>query len=125
MTHVLPALPYASNALEPFISAETIDYHYGKHHQAYVTNINNLVPGTEFEDATLEDIVLNSDGGIFNNAAQVWNMEDESFSVIGSSMCYSIFRRPPSRLGGSRAPTATTRSATSHRPEGWPPTSGA
>ena len=73
MTHVLPALPYADNALEPVISAETIDYHYGKHHQAYVTNLNNLIPGTEFENATLEEIILKSDGGIFNNAAQVWN----------------------------------------------------
>jgi Fe-Mn family superoxide dismutase len=73
MTHVLPALPYATNALEPVISVETIDYHYGKHHQAYVTNLNNLIPGTEFENATLEDIVLKSDGGVFNNAAQVWN----------------------------------------------------
>jgi len=73
MTHVLPALPYAANALEPVISAETIEFHYGKHHQAYVTNLNNLVPGTEFENASLEDIVMKSDGGIFNNAAQVWN----------------------------------------------------
>jgi Fe-Mn family superoxide dismutase len=73
MTHVLTALPYATDALAPVISAETIDYHYGKHHQAYVTNLNNLVPGTEFENATLEDIILKSDGGIFNNAAQVWN----------------------------------------------------
>jgi len=73
MTHVLPALPYAAEALAPVISAETIDFHYGKHHQAYVTNLNNLVPGTEFEDASLEDIVMKSSGGIFNNAAQVWN----------------------------------------------------
>lgn len=73
MTHELPALPYETNALEPVISAETIDYHYGKHHQAYVTNLNNLVPGTEFEGASLEEIVLKSEGGIFNNAAQVWN----------------------------------------------------
>jgi len=73
MTHVLPALPYATDALAPVISAETIDFHYGKHHQAYVTNLNNLVPGTEFEDASLEDIVMKSSGGIFNNAAQVWN----------------------------------------------------
>jgi Fe-Mn family superoxide dismutase len=73
MTHVLPALPYAADALAPVISAETIDFHYGKHHQAYVTNLNNLVPGTEFEDASLEDIVMKSSGGIFNNAAQVWN----------------------------------------------------
>jgi len=73
MTHVLPALPYATDALAPVISAETIDFHYGKHHQAYVTNLNNLVTGTEFEDASLEDIVMKSSGGIFNNAAQVWN----------------------------------------------------
>ncbi|MFC1720128.1 superoxide dismutase [Pseudomonadota bacterium] len=73
MTHVLPALPYAADALAPVISAETIDFHYGKHHQAYVTNLNNLVTGTEFEDASLEDIVMKASGGIFNNAAQVWN----------------------------------------------------
>ncbi|MEE4216320.1 MAG: Fe-Mn family superoxide dismutase [Xanthomonadales bacterium] len=73
MAHELPALPYATDALEPVISAETIDYHYGKHHQAYVTNLNNLVPGTEFENASLEEIVMKSSGGIFNNAAQVWN----------------------------------------------------
>ncbi len=73
MIHELPPLPYAQDALQPVISAETIDYHYGKHHQAYVTNLNNLVPGTEFENSTLEDIVKNSKGGIFNNAAQVWN----------------------------------------------------
>jgi Fe-Mn family superoxide dismutase len=73
MNHELPALPYAPDALEPVISAETIDYHYGKHHQAYVTNLNNLIPGTEFENASLEEIVMKSSGGIFNNAAQVWN----------------------------------------------------
>ena len=73
MAHVLPPLPFAKDALEPVISAETIDFHYGKHHQAYVTNLNNMVPGTEFESASLEDIVMKADGGIFNNAAQVWN----------------------------------------------------
>ena len=73
MTHVLPPLPFAKDALEPVISAETIDFHYGKHHQAYVTNLNNLVPGTAFENASLEDIVMQADGGVFNNAAQVWN----------------------------------------------------
>ena len=73
MAHVLPPLPYAKDALEPVISAETIDFHYGKHHQAYVTNLNNLIQGTEFENASLEDIVMQSSGGIFNNAAQVWN----------------------------------------------------
>ncbi len=69
----LPALPYAKTALEPHISAETIDFHYGKHHQAYVTNLNNLIKGTEFEAADLETIVKKSSGGLFNNAAQVWN----------------------------------------------------
>ncbi|MCF7808179.1 MAG: superoxide dismutase [Fe] [Candidatus Marinimicrobia bacterium] len=73
MKHELPALPYAQNALEPVISAETLDYHYGKHHNAYVTNLNNLVQGTEFENLTLEEIILKASGGLFNNAAQVWN----------------------------------------------------
>jgi Fe-Mn family superoxide dismutase len=73
MEHQLPPLPYAKNALEPVISSETIDYHYGKHHQAYVTNLNNLIKGTEFENSSLEEIILKSSGGIFNNAAQVWN----------------------------------------------------
>jgi Fe-Mn family superoxide dismutase len=73
MTHTLPPLPYEKNALEPVISAETIDFHYGKHHQAYVTNLNNLIPGTEFENLSLEDIIMKSSGGVFNNAAQVWN----------------------------------------------------
>jgi len=73
MTHELPPLPYAKNALEPHISAETLEYHYGKHHQTYVTNLNNLIGGTEFENLSLEDIIGKSSGGIFNNAAQVWN----------------------------------------------------
>jgi Fe-Mn family superoxide dismutase len=73
MAFELPPLPYANNALEPHISAETIEFHYGKHHQTYVTNLNNLVPGTEFEGKTLEDIITKSSGGIFNNAAQIWN----------------------------------------------------
>jgi len=69
----LPALPYDRTALEPHISAETIDYHYSKHHQTYVTNLNNLIAGTEFESADLETIMRKSQGGLFNNAAQVWN----------------------------------------------------
>lgn len=73
MAHQLPELPYAKNALEPHISAETIDYHYGKHHQTYVTNLNNLIQNTEFANASLEDIIMKSSGGLFNNAAQVWN----------------------------------------------------
>jgi Fe-Mn family superoxide dismutase len=73
MEHQLPELPYAKGALAPHISAETIDYHYGKHHKAYVDNLNKLILGTEFENRLLEDIIRNADGGIFNNAAQVWN----------------------------------------------------
>ncbi|HEY8118446.1 MAG TPA: superoxide dismutase [Methylophilaceae bacterium] len=73
MEHTLPPLPYAKNALEPVISAETIEFHYGKHHQTYVTNLNNLIKGTEFENSTLEETIMKSSGGIFNNAAQVWN----------------------------------------------------
>ncbi|MBP1663835.1 MAG: Superoxide dismutase [Bacteroidetes bacterium] len=73
MTFTLPELPYAHNALEPVISEETINYHYGKHHQTYVANLNGLVPGTEFENADLETIVKKSSGPIFNNAAQIWN----------------------------------------------------
>ncbi|WP_395374968.1 superoxide dismutase [Marinicella sp. W31] len=73
MSFELPKLPYAEDALEPHISAETLQYHHGKHHAAYVNNLNNLVKGTEHENASLEDIVKNSDGGIFNNAAQIWN----------------------------------------------------
>ena len=69
----LPALPWARDALAPHISAETIDYHYGKHHQAYVTNLNNQIKGTEFENADLETIIKKSSGGVFNNAAQIWN----------------------------------------------------
>ena len=73
MKHELPALPFAQDALAPVISAETLDFHYGKHHNAYVTNLNNLIPGTSFENMSLEDIIKNADGGVFNNAAQVWN----------------------------------------------------
>ena len=73
MTIELPPLPYPMNALEPSISRETLEYHYGKHHQAYVTNVNNLLPGSGLENLSLEEIIKKSTGGIFNNAAQVWN----------------------------------------------------
>ncbi len=74
MEHKLPELPYAKNGLQPHVSEETLEYHYGKHHATYVTNINKLVPGTEFEDASLEEIIKNAPaGGVFNNAAQAWN----------------------------------------------------
>ena len=73
MAHELPALPFEHTALEPVISKETLEYHYGKHHQTYVTKLNGLIPGTEFETMSLEDTVMKSSGGVFNNAAQVWN----------------------------------------------------
>ena len=73
MEHTLPPLPYAKDALQPHISAETLEYHYGKHHATYVTNLYNLIKGTEFENMSLEEIVKKSSGGIFNNSAQVWN----------------------------------------------------
>ena len=73
MAFELPALPYAQDALAPHISAETLEYHYGKHHQTYVTNLNNLTAGTEHENASLEDVIMNSEAGLFNNSAQVWN----------------------------------------------------
>ncbi len=73
MEHTLPPLPYAKDALQPHMSQETLEYHYGKHHQTYVTNLNNLIKGTEFENASLEDIIKKSSGGLFNNSAQVWN----------------------------------------------------
>lgn len=69
----LPQLPWARDALAPHISSETIDFHYGKHHQAYVTNLNKQIEGTEFADMSLEDIIRKASGGMFNNAAQVWN----------------------------------------------------
>lgn len=69
----LPPLPYALDALQPHISKETLEYHYGKHHKAYVDNLNKLIPGTEFEKMSLEEIIMKASGPIFNNAAQVWN----------------------------------------------------
>jgi len=85
MPFELPKLPYAPDGLQPHISKQTIDFHYGKHHLAYVNNLNNLVPGTRFENATLEQIIREADGGIFNNGAQIWNhtFYFESFSPAG------------------------------------------
>jgi len=85
MAFELPKLPYKLNALVPYISEETLDYHYGKHHQTYVNNLNGLVPGTEFDKSDLETIIRKAEGGIYNNAAQVWNhtFYFESFSPSG------------------------------------------
>ncbi len=73
MSFELPALPYAQDALQPHISAETLEFHYGKHHQTYVDKLNGLLPGTDFEEKSLEEVIRSAKGGIFNNAAQVWN----------------------------------------------------
>ena len=73
MAHELPPLPYAMNALAPHISQETLEFHYGKHHKTYVDKLNAAIPGTEFEHLSLEDTIKRSSGGIFNNAAQIWN----------------------------------------------------
>ena len=73
MAFNLPDLPYAKNALEPYISEKTLEFHYGRHHKTYVEKTNDLIQGTEFENASLEDIIKKADGGIFNNGAQVWN----------------------------------------------------
>ena len=73
MEHKLPDLPYSKEALQPHISAETLEYHHGKHHKAYVTKLNELIKGTEFENMALEDIIVKAEGPVFNNAAQHWN----------------------------------------------------
>ena len=73
MQHQLPDLPYAADALEPHISSETLSFHHGKHHQTYVTKLNELIAGTEYEDLPLEEVIRRASGGIFNNAAQIWN----------------------------------------------------
>jgi Fe-Mn family superoxide dismutase len=73
MEHKLPELPYAKDALQPHISAETLEYHHGKHHNAYITKLNALIKGTEYENLSLEEIIKKADGGLFNQAAQVWN----------------------------------------------------
>jgi len=94
MPFVLPKLPYDVDALKPYISRETLEYHYGKHHQAYVNNLNKQVQGTRFENASLEQIIKEADGGIFNNGAQVWNhtFYFSSFSPKGN-------REPSGKLG--------------------------
>ena len=73
MKHQLPDLPYAADALEPHISTETLEFHHGKHHRAYVTKLNELIAGTQYEDLPLEEVVRTASGATFNNAAQIWN----------------------------------------------------
>lgn len=73
MSFTLPELPYAKDALVPHMSQETLEYHHGKHHNAYVNNLNSLIKGTKYENMSLEEIILSSEGPVFNNAAQIWN----------------------------------------------------
>ena len=112
MEHKLPQLPYAMDALQPHISKETLEYHYGKHHQAYVTNLNNLIKGTEFENASLEDIVKKASGGIFNNAAQVWNHTFywNCLSPKGGGAARRRARPRPSTRTSARSPRSRRRS---------------
>ncbi|MDD5674464.1 MAG: superoxide dismutase [Chitinivibrionales bacterium] len=88
MDHKLPELPFKKDALAPFISAETIDFHYGKHHNAYVTNLNKLIAETEYQSMPLEEIVIKASGPIFNNAAQHWNHSIywQSLTSVGNKM---------------------------------------
>ncbi|HSC79007.1 MAG TPA: Fe-Mn family superoxide dismutase [Chitinolyticbacter sp.] len=104
MEHKLPELPYAQDALAPYLSAETLSYHYGKHHQTYVTNLNNLIKGTDNESKTLEEIVKTAPaGGVYNNAAQIWN---HTFYWFGFK---------PNAAGADRAPAGALADAINSR----------
>ena len=123
MEHTLPPLPYAMDALAPHISKETFEYHYGKHHQAYATNLNNLIKGTEFESLALEDIVRKSSAGVFNNAAQVWNhtffwnsMKPQGGDEPGGALGEAIARKWGSYAAFKEA---FTRSAVGNFGAGW------
>lgn len=123
MEHTLPPLPYAMDALAPHLSKETFEFHYGKHHQAYATNLNNLIKGTEFENAGLEDIIRKSAGGIFNNSAQVWNhsffwnsMKPNGGGEPAGSLAEAINRKWGSYAGFKEA---FTKSATTNFGSGW------
>ncbi|MFN9141833.1 MAG: superoxide dismutase [Betaproteobacteria bacterium] len=123
MEHTLPPLPYAMDALSPHLSKETFEFHYGKHHQAYATNLNNLIKGTEFENAGLEDIIRKSAGGIFNNSAQVWNhsffwnsMKPNGGGEPAGALAEAINRKWGSYAGFKEA---FTKSATTNFGSGW------
>ncbi len=123
MAFTLPPLPYALDALAPHISKETLEYHYGKHHQAYVTNLNKAIEGTELESASLEDIIRKSSGGVFNNAAQVWNHTFywSSLSPKGGGEPSSALRKAIEAKWGSvdAFKAAFTQSAAGNFGSGW------
>jgi Fe-Mn family superoxide dismutase len=114
MTHELPPLPYAMDALAPHISGETLEYHYGKHHKTYVDNLNKLIPGTEFENLSLEDIVRKASGGVFNNAAQIWN-----HTFYWNCLAPNAGGKPTGALAASTRPSA--RSTPSRKSSARPP----
>ncbi|MEZ6197502.1 MAG: Fe-Mn family superoxide dismutase [Planctomycetota bacterium] len=123
MAYELPKLPYAMDALAPHVSKETLEYHYGKHHNAYVTNLNNMVPGTAYEGASLEDIIAKAEGGVFNNAAQVWNHTFywNSLSPNGGGAPTGKIAAAIDEAFGSFAAfkEAFTKAATTHFGSGW------
>ena len=127
MEHALPQLPYPIDALAPAYSKETLEYHHGKHHKAYVDNLNNLQKGTEFEKMTLEEIVKKSSGGIYNNAAQIWNhtffwncMKPQGGGKPGGALAKAIDAKWGSCATRSRKRSRSRRSATSGRAgPGW------
>lgn len=105
MKHLMPTLPYAPDALAPAMSAETLSYHYGKHLQTYVDNLNRLVAGTDFEEKPLEDIVRCSSGALYNNAAQTWNHTFffESLTPAPAPMSASLEKRLAEAFGSVEA----------------------
>jgi len=123
MAFTLPPLPYEMDALAPHISRETLEYHYGKHHQAYVTNLNKAVEGTEFASMSLEDVIRKSSGGMFNNAAQVWNHTFywNSLSPKGGGEPAGALRKAIEAKWGSvdAFKTAFSQSAAGNFGSGW------
>ncbi|CDM24755.1 Superoxide dismutase [Fe] [Castellaniella defragrans 65Phen] len=123
MAFTLPPLPYAMDALAPHISQETLEYHYGKHHQAYVTNLNKAIEGTELASLSLEEVIRKSSGGVFNNAAQVWNHTFywSSLSPKGGGEPAGALRQAIEAKWGSvdAFKTAFTQSAAGNFGSGW------
>jgi Fe-Mn family superoxide dismutase len=123
MAFELPKLPYSLDALVPFLSEETLRFHYGKHHQAYVTNLNGLIPGTEFEKSDLETLIRKAEGPVFNNAAQIWNhtFYFESFSPKGKKSPSGTLAKEIDRTFGSfdSFREQFTKSAVSLFGSGW------
>ena len=104
MAFTLPSLPFSKSALEPIISAETLEYHYGKHHQAYVNNLNGLAEGKPEANMALEDIIMKAEGGVFNNAAQVWN-----HTFYWHSLKHNGGGKPSGRLAIRHSPSTRSK----------------